>query len=64
LGSGRGGLKTASKANGTVMSGGSPPRRWMPAKSRGVTPMMVTGWPLIETTRLSADGAPAKRFVQ
>ena len=64
FGTGVGGLNTASNASGTVTSGGSVPSRWMPEKSCGVTPMIVTIWPLIDTTRLIADGAPANRFTQ
>jgi len=33
----------------------------MPAKSAGVTPTMVTIWPLIDTTRPIADGSPPNR---
>ena len=63
-GRGCGGLNTASNASGTVTSGASAPSRWMPEKSCGVTPMIVTIWPLIDTTRLIADGWPANRFCQ
>ena len=63
-GRGCGGLNTASNASGTVTSGASAPSRWMPEKSCGVTPTMVTIWPLMDTTRLIADGWPANRFCQ
>ena len=59
-----GGANRASNASGTVTSGASAPSRSMPAKSAGVTPTMVTIWPLIDTTRPIADGSPANRLLQ
>ncbi len=64
FGRGAGGLNTASNASGRVTSGGSLPSLWMPEKSGGVTPMIVTIWPLIETTRLMTEDSPANRFFQ
>jgi hypothetical protein len=61
---GCGGLNTASNDRGTVMSGASAPSRWMPAKRGGVTPTMVTIWPLTGTTRPSTAGWPPNRLCQ